>query len=115
MTKGVDAEARQVFVLVGDVEVACLLKAVALVRSDFRDLVQHRLEVVIRQRLDAGHGPERAVATEDRRLADLQMDVARAELDGAPEGRVQVHERSDPASARSSRAFRRRGRALRPA
>ena len=37
------------------------------------------------------HRTERAVAPEDRRLAYLQVDVGRAEFDGAPEEGVEVH------------------------
>jgi len=34
---------------------------------------------------------ERAVAAQHRRTADFQVDVAGAELDGAPQKRIQFH------------------------
>src|SRR6266702_3775818 len=40
-------------------------------------------------------GLEIAVASKDRRLADLQVDVTGAELDGAPEQTVQIHKDSN--------------------
>ena len=56
---------------------------------------EDRVEVLLLERREAVHRVEIAVATEDRRLADLQMNVAGAELDGAPEQVVQIHEDSD--------------------
>ena len=87
----VDAEAREVLVLVRDVEVARVVEAVALVRRDLGDLVEDERELLLAEHRQVVHRAERAVAAKDRRLADLQMDVACAELDGALEGGVQVH------------------------
>ena len=91
LPEGVDAEARQALVLVGDIEVAGLVEAVALVRRGFGDLLQHRLEVAGAELLLPVEWRHRAVAAQDRRLADLEMDVARAEVDAALEDGVQVH------------------------
>jgi hypothetical protein len=42
-----------------------------------------------------GEQAEFAVAPEHRRLADFEMDVARAKLHGTAEYRIQVHEVAD--------------------
>ena len=47
-------------------------------------------------------GAQRAVVADDRRLADLEMDVARAPLDGARQQAVQIH--ADPIGRTSARA-----------
>ena len=49
------------------------------------------LEVRVRERLDPVEWAHRAVPAQNRRLADLQMDVAGAELDGTLENCIQVH------------------------
>ena len=87
---GVDAEARKVGVLVGDVEVAGLMEALeALGRAgadDFEDRREGRL--VQRGGIERG---EAAVPAEDGRTSELEVDVARPEFDRVPEEAIQVH------------------------
>ena len=55
----------------------------------------HRLErgeqVLLAQRRALLERRDHAVATQHRRLVQLEVDVARAEFDGAPEEGIQVH------------------------
>jgi hypothetical protein len=82
---------RKVLVLVRDVEVAGVVEVLELLGSVRGDLVQDREQVVLVERVGVLHLSERAVASEDRRLADLQVDVGRAQLDGPAQEAVQVH------------------------
>ena len=52
---------------------------------------QSGLEVEIGQRRMLRKHAELAVPPHDRRLADFQMNVARAELHGAAQDRIQLH------------------------
>ena len=91
LAEDVDAEARKPVARVRDVELARVEERLELRRRDRGDALERRLEVVVRERRDPLDGAERAVATDDRRLADLEVDVARAELDGCPQGEIEVH------------------------
>ena len=90
LAEAVDAEAPAVDG-VRDVEVAARVEVGAAGRIAPRDDVEHALEVRIRERRDAVEGEEVAVVAKDRRLADLQVDVAGVQADRAAEERVQVH------------------------
>ena len=85
LAKPVDPEARQGRVRVGDVEVAGVLERVPAPRRDHRDGVEHRVEIHLGERRDAVHLLQIAVEPYDRRLAELQVDVAGAAFDGGPE------------------------------
>ena len=61
-------------------------------RRQVGDGRERRLEIAVVERRVLGEQAELAVAPEHRRLADLQVDIARAELHGAAEYRIQVHE-----------------------
>ena len=100
---GVDAEARQVAVLVGDVEVAVVVEELEALRRAGADDLERGREVGVAQGRPAFEGAELAVASDDRRLAELQVDVAGAELDGAREQSVQIHTASIEGSAVSAR------------
>ena len=52
------------------------------------------VELRVVERRPAVEREQRAVAAKDRRLADLQVDVARAGLDGAQKHGVEIHSRS---------------------
>ena len=88
---GVHAEARQVLVLVGDVEVAARLEVLEALGRPAADDLEHGGERRLVERRGALDRVEIAVAADDRRPADLQVDVARTHLDGVPEQPVQVH------------------------
>ena len=57
-----------------------------------RDVRERGLEVAVVQRWVLGEQAELAVTPEHRRLADLQMNIARAKLHGTAEYRIQIHE-----------------------
>ena len=88
----VDAEARQVAVLVGDVEVAGVVEVLELLGRAAADASSRTAS---RAASSSGWasaiGVEIAVDPADRRLADLQVDVGGAELDGTQEKTVQIH------------------------
>jgi len=52
---------------------------------------EDRAECVVVERVDVAHRLQVAVDPADRRLADLEVDVGGAELDGAQEEVVEVH------------------------
>jgi alkylhydroperoxidase family enzyme len=91
LPEGVDAEAGEIVVLIGDVEIAGLLERFETLGRSLSDCLEDGLRVTIRQDWALLQWAEVAVATKDRRDADLQVDVARAELDGAPEQGIQFH------------------------
>ena len=88
---GVDAEAREVAVLVRDVEVAGVVEVLELLGRAAADDLEHRGERRVVERRHVRHRVQVAVEPADRRLADLQVDVAGAELDGAREESVEIH------------------------
>src|SRR5712691_9016150 len=102
LAERVDAEAREILALVRDIEITGLLELADLERGRRANRLEHRLQGEIVERRFALHRGERAVAPKDRRLADLEMDVARAEFDGTPEQGIQVH-RSGPSLHRQRR------------
>ena len=91
LAKAVDAEARQALRRVGDVELAGLVEDGKLGRREVGDQCERRLEIAVEQGRMVREQAELAVPPHDGRLADFQMDVARAELDGARQYRIQVH------------------------
>ena len=91
LAKAVDPEAREVLGGIGEVELAMLVKGGALGRDELRERSEDRVEVDLGDRWAAVEQGQRAVATHDGGTADLEMDVARAELDGAPQHGVQFH------------------------
>ena len=88
---GVDAEPRQIAVLVGDVEVARVAEKLEPLRRAGPDDLEHGLQVGVRQRRALVESAELAVAPEHGRLAELQVDVAGAEVDGTREETVEIH------------------------
>ncbi len=91
LPKRVDPEAREIVFLVGDVQVAARLEGLEPLGRAFADELEDALGIAVgdhRRLLERG---ERTVAPEDRRNADLQVDVARAELDGASEQEIEFH------------------------
>ena len=56
---------------------------------------ERRLEVAVVQRRMLREQAELAVAPEHRRLADLEVNIARAEFHGTAEYRIQGHESGD--------------------
>src|SRR5215211_7447015 len=66
-----------------------------------------RLEIGRRERVPVLEGDERAVATEDRRPAELEVDVGGAGLDRAEKEFIQVHAATRRSSAGSGFVFRR--------
>ena len=56
---------------------------------------ERRLEVGVGERRMLREQAELAVPPHDRRLGDLEVDVARAKLNRAGKNRIQVHERAD--------------------
>ena len=82
LAERVDAEARQAGPLVGRVELAGLLEGREPRRRVGADLPQDLLEPLRIERRPVLERLEVAVEADDRRLPDLQVDVARAEVDG---------------------------------
>src|SRR5204862_7856208 len=103
------AEAREVFLLVGDVEVTGVAESSKAVGRPLADDLEHGLDVAVGDDRRLFEWAERAVTPKDRRDADLQVDVAGAELDGAPEQEIEFHT-DTRASACPSGVFRRRAR-----
>jgi hypothetical protein len=75
LPEAVHPVAHQVAARVGDVELAGLAEVGLFLAVDGGDLRQDRLEVGRRQRAPALERDERAVASDDRRSADLEMHV----------------------------------------
>src|SRR5436190_1352107 len=91
LPEAVDAEPRQVGGGVREVEVARRVEGRppgGILRGHGR---QHALELLLVERRPPFERREGALAAEDRRLADLQMDVACTALDGAQKDRVEIH------------------------
>ena len=63
-------------------------------------------QVLLGQRRALVERRDRTVATQHRRLVQLEVDVARAEFNGAPEEGIQVHRASREESAGSVPCFR---------
>ena len=68
-------------------------REVLLALLDVMDDFDRALEVFVGERRGARNGPELAVAPENRRLAELQVNVGGAELHGAPEHVIEIHGR----------------------
>ena len=62
-------------------------------RDDARNRLDSGEQVLLVQRRAVVERRDRAVATQHRRLVQLQVDIARAEFNGAPEEGIQVHKR----------------------
>ena len=91
LAERVNAEPWEVLALVGDVEVAAREEGCEPCRRGGADGVERGRESGLVERRPVLHRKEDAVAPKDRRLANLQVDVAGAELDGAPKECVQFH------------------------
>ena len=104
----IDAEAGQPFDRVGDVEVTGLVERAEALGREARDRLERGEQVGLAQRGRAVDRADAAVAPEHGRLLQLQVDVARAELDGVPKEDVQVHGESRRESAARPSCFRRR-------
>jgi hypothetical protein len=91
LAEGVDAEARQPVGRVSDVEVAALVEGAEPLGRHSGDRLERAEQVGRPERRALREWRDRTVATQHRRLVQLQVDVARAELDGAPEEGIQVH------------------------
>ena len=87
---GVDAEAREILVLVGDVEVAARLEGRTPLGGAGADDVEDGGEVRLGERGGVERG-EAAVPAKDGWPPELEVDVARPQLDRVPEQAVQVH------------------------
>jgi hypothetical protein len=81
----VDAEARQRGMGERDIEVARIVEEVATLRRDLGHLVEHVLEIALGESGRSFHLLEIPVMAEHRRLSELEVNVARAALDGARE------------------------------
>ena len=103
----VDPEPGQPFGGVGDVEVARLVERAQALGREARDRLERGEQVGLAQRGRAVDRADAAVAPEHGRLLQLQVDVARAELDGVPKEGVQVHGASRRESAGGVPGFRR--------
>ena len=93
LAEGVDAEPRQVGQLVGGVHLARLLEEADAAGRAGADGVQDVLERFRGEETVTVEGREVAVDANDRRLTELEMDVARAEIDGLGEDVVEAHPR----------------------
>ncbi len=91
LPEAVDTEARQLGLRVGDVEVARLLEHLAPTRRDHGHGVQDGFEIRLGQRWMLDDLLEVAVHAHDGRLAELQVDIGGAHVDGAPQQRVEFH------------------------
>ena len=89
----VDAEPRQVGQLVGGVHLAGLLEEADAAGRAGADRVQDLLEGFRGEGAVPFEGREVAVDPHDRRLTELEMDVAGAEIDGLGENVVEAHPR----------------------
>jgi hypothetical protein len=87
----VDAEARQPVGGVGDVEVSGLVELLETLGHDARHRLDGGEQVLLSERRAVLEWRDGAVATQHRGLVQLQVDIARAEVDGAPEEGIQVH------------------------
>jgi hypothetical protein len=106
LAKGVDPEPRQALRRVRDVEVAALVEGLQPLGRDEGHRLEGGEQVLLAQRRALLERRDHAVATQHRRLVQLQVDVARAELDGAPEEGIQVHRASREESAGLVPCFR---------
>ena len=89
----VDAEARQPVGGVRNVEVSGLVELLETLRYDARNRLDSGEQVLLIQRRAVVERRDGAVATQHRGLVQLQVDIARAEVNGAPEEGIQVHKR----------------------
>ena len=91
LPEGVDAEPREARALVGEIELAGLLECREPRRGGSADFAQDCLELLGVERRPALEDLEMAVEADHRRLAGLEMDVARAAVDGVVQETVQLH------------------------
>ena len=91
LAEAVDAEARQIAGLVGDVELAVGAEGLEALRHGFRHAPQDGFELGDGQRGRAFQDVERAVTAQDGRAADLEVHVARAQFDRAGKKEVEIH------------------------
>ncbi len=91
LAERVDAQARQPGSGMGDVELAGLLEEREPRGVPAADDRQELLEVRLLERRPARHRKERTVVAHDRRLPDLEVDVAGTGVDRVPEQRVEIH------------------------
>src|SRR5215210_2366428 len=106
LPEGVDAEPGEVAVLERDVEVTGLLEGFEALGRALPHYLDQRVHVLVHQNRVLLERAERAVAPEDRREADLQVDVAGTEFNGASEQGIELHGGLPWASACLSRRFR---------
>ena len=106
LAEGVDAEARQALGRVGEVEVAALVERPQPLRRDAGDRLERGEQVLLVRAAGTRRAARSRRPTQHRRLVHLQVDVARAELDGAAEEGIQVHRASREESAGSVLGFR---------
>ena len=103
LAKDVDAESRQAFGRVGEVEISRFLKLVVALRRERGDRAEDRVEIALGQARNV-ESLDAAVAPDEGCAVELQVDVGRPEVDGTAQQRVQVHRL--PMSAASRYAFR---------
>ena len=89
LAEAVDAEAGQALGRVGDVEVAALVELAQPLRGDVRHGLERGSRLLVERR-PLGQRRDRAVRAASA-AGRLQVDVARAEFDRAPEEGIQVH------------------------
>src|SRR4029078_5992798 len=86
----VDAEPRQILVLVRDIEVAGLLEGLEALGRALPDDLDQGIHVPVHEDRGVLERAERASAPQERRDADLQVDVAGAEFNGASEQGIEL-------------------------
>ena len=98
LLEAVHTEAREVGRHVGGVELARLAKGDQPVRRACGHFLEHGLELGLAERRPAFERGERAVAADDRRQAELQVDVRAAAVDDSAQECVQVHTKAPSAA-----------------
>ena len=91
LAEAVDAEPRQAGRRVGAVELSRLEERLQPLRRLGADLLEGELEVALGQLGLAFEFAQVPVPAYDRRPLDLQVDIAGAKLDGAPEHEFEIH------------------------
>ena len=91
----VDSEARELVRRVRDVELAGLVERLELCGRKVGDDRERGLEIGFAERDVVREQAELAVTPQHRRLADFEVEVARAMLHGARQDSVQVHDSAD--------------------
>ena len=116
MTETVDPESRQAGRRVCAVELARLEERLQPLRRRGADLLEGELQVVLGQLRLTFQPAQVAVAAQDRRPLDLEVDVAGAEFDGASEHEFEIHRQPSnrPAGAPALAGIPRTGCCLEP-